>query len=930
MRGLTFLSILTILCVTNANAAPVERGRRTGVTAPATTAQPAQKSTGTVGARAAARTRVVTAPENTKPETSGNGQRVAARAAASQKVVNTGTKINAATQNTVVNQECQDKYFGCMDSFCMLDNTTGGRCICSDKNAEYDKILAEIEKLDQQSYQMATIGVEQLEMGENADAAIKMANDVAQSLTKKPNDSTDGKKMARRALDLSAWDMKFDEDDTENPFATTELEQSAIDNKTGDALQNAVAQLCAAQIPECTGDMQMLKMMYSRRVASDCNAYENSLKQQKVASQQKLNAAEKALRDAALEQYQNSNKYDLGQCTVQFKRCMITTGGCGDDFSKCASIVALDNTNVGTRKSGKSKTYSIVGTTTTIDISASTYDTITSKKPLCMNVTNSCVAVRDKVWDTFLREVAPELKSAELIAEDNARQDCIGNISSCFQKACHDTMDPKDPDGSYDMCLARPGSMLNVCKIPLNNCGISTKSESDAEKSDIWEYVVARLASIRVDSCTKEFKNCLISEDRCGKDYSQCVGLDTEAIVELCPADKLTGCKQKYGSTDISGADAVYDELYNIAQGVMLNIDNSLLTKCQQAADQAMIRVCGDTEDCTNITTDKNIGARAMLYKLCEVDDKTDEATNICYNAVSAIPIDNLGNTFGGTISGLINWDNIAITSTDDGISIGMKTDTKTNTQKNLISASDDLKMLESSINNTIKTIEADTTVQACISGRDIQGVKTRTTRTQTPDARTNAVTGRYPKLTEQIRMIIANAAIKTARDNYSKRYDELQVKMMQDYTELAERIAQKNEDEKREIGRLSCLGLADGNDMDMKTFRLAKKQLRKFKRNTTDPNAENDMLVYAFNVGTTTNENEASQDSKYPGGVLARTRTTTDKYNLKEVTEVNYTWDTMECKKCITKTRCSKKVVGKQQCKTWEEPTTTCTNYKY
>ena len=48
--------------------------------------------------------------------------------------------------------------------------------------------------------------------------------------------------------------------------------------------------------------------------------------------------------------------------------------------------------------------------------------------------------------DTFLRKVAPQVKSAELIAEDKARQDCIGNISSCFQKACKDTIDPNDQE----------------------------------------------------------------------------------------------------------------------------------------------------------------------------------------------------------------------------------------------------------------------------------------------------------------------------------------------------------------------------------------------------------------------------------------------------------------------------------------------------
>ena len=92
-------------------------------------------------------------------------KKVNARAATTQKVVSSGTSIASATTNTVVSEECRTKYYGCMDSFCMLDNTNGGRCLCSDKNAEFDEILAQIQKLDEQSYAMATTGVERVNMG---------------------------------------------------------------------------------------------------------------------------------------------------------------------------------------------------------------------------------------------------------------------------------------------------------------------------------------------------------------------------------------------------------------------------------------------------------------------------------------------------------------------------------------------------------------------------------------------------------------------------------------------------------------------------------------------------------------------------------------------------------------------------------------------
>ena len=545
-------------------------GTRTG-TAAARSATTARSATGTRSSTTASTTarsatagrttvsRTPTSASTSSTTSTARSATVAARAGATQKVIGTGTTVAAANQNVVVSEACRQKYYGCMDSFCMLDNDSGGRCICSDKNAEYDDILAQIEALDLQSYQMATYGVERIEMGDAADVAIANANAVAQSIM---NDTS--KEEEKKSLDLTSWltPVDFSSDDV---FADTGTLQSPIEGKEGDALFSASNQICVQQMPECESELSMLQLMYAQQIRSDCTAYENSLKQQKNASAQKLYAAEQALREAALEQYQSANKYDLGQCTVEFKNCMISTGGCGEDFSGCASIAAFDSTS--TRGNKKASTYEIQGTVTSIEIQASTYDILLSKKPLCESVTKQCQLVADQVWDTFLKEVAPQVKSAELIAENNARQNCIGNISSCFQQACKDTMDPNDPDGSYDLCLTRPETMLNLCQVPLNACGISTASAEDAQESDIWDFVVARLAAMRVDSCTQSVKQLLQSEDRCGSDYTQCIGLDLEAIQDLIPQESLVACQE-------NGQQKSMEDINNIIQGILLNLDN--------------------------------------------------------------------------------------------------------------------------------------------------------------------------------------------------------------------------------------------------------------------------------------------------------------------------------------------------------------------
>lgn len=500
MKRLAVFSLLFAGIVTAVSAAVPQqrRGQATTQSAPAAGATAARSA---VSARSATARSAAPAPTATTAARSATAGRttvarggttaaapttVSARAGVTQKVIGTGTKVAAATKNTVVSEACQQKYDGCMDSFCMLDNDTGGRCICSNRNAELDDILAEIEKLDQQSYQMATAGVERIEMGADADAAIASANAAAQSVMKAEQAS--GSK--RRTLDLSMWDT-FTFDDDEDIFGEGNTLQSVIDGKQGDALHRAAAELCVAQMPECANEISMLQMMYAQKIKNDCSAYENSLKQQKNSSAQKLAAAEKALREAALDQLRTANKYDLGQCTVEFKKCMASTGGCGDDFKGCVGIAASEQI-----KGQTPKQVSITGSKTKITIAASTYDTLEAKKPMCMSVTNSCVAVADQVWDTFMREVAPQLKTAELLAESDLRTSCISNISDCFQKACKDTIDPNDPDGSYDMCLSRPETVKSLCKVQIDPCV--------AAEPLILDFVYARLAAMRVDACTND------------------------------------------------------------------------------------------------------------------------------------------------------------------------------------------------------------------------------------------------------------------------------------------------------------------------------------------------------------------------------------------------------------------------------------------
>ncbi|MBR6363518.1 MAG: hypothetical protein IKS08_00300 [Alphaproteobacteria bacterium] len=784
----------------------VRAARTSGVRGRSTT--PAPTSNDTVSKTVGSRGRSATA--QTTPT-------VKARAGTKQNVINSGTKVATAAQNTVVDEECWNKFSGCMDSFCMLDNATGGRCICSDKNAEYDSILAEIQELDNQSYQMATVGVERIEMGDDADAVMARTKAITNSIEK----DAEKAKSKRQSLDLSAWNtdsgIDFDED-VEDIFSLSS-DGVSVANKKGDALYRASAKLCTAQLKECSAQHKMMELMYQQRIRSDCTAYENSLRQQRTQSAQKLAAAQSAMREAALEQYRNANKYDLGQCTVEFKKCMQTTGGCGDDFTGCVT----QQTTRETLQGGKIKMKKIKGASTTIEIAAWTYDALESKKPLCMTVTQQCVNVKDQVWDTFLREVAPQVKSAELAAESDLRMSCISTISDCFQKACKENMDPNNPDGSYDICLTRPETLRSFCKVQIDPC--------EAAEPKIMDYVRARLASMRVDSCTKEFKECLQSEDRCGADYSQCVGLDTDTIVRMCPAEKLVGCQYDDAGSDGSARtnksaqvktdDEIYDELARIAQGIFLNIDNNMLTTCQKAADAAMIKVCGSTEDCDDLVIDDRAGTRSFKYQVCQFDGLQGDGktagvgsasnstagmpnwTGQCYDSLDAITEAQLKQDgqkgWAGKLSGLVYWGEIeydvdknSFTTEKEYLSrLASLNHTFDDDEKEIIHErvfGTEIRALTRAVEQAVSAIESDPKVQYCMSGRTFQGMRDKDGQlaklgTQNKDE------ARFPKLTDQIRRMIATSALKNARNNYMKKYDEEITRMMKDQVKAAERL---------------------------------------------------------------------------------------------------------------------------------------------
>lgn len=828
MRKLAFFTVIMALCAADfgafgagrATATGNRRGAQSTTQTEAMTEEPTQSSA--VTARVAttrknvARAAVAPKVNTLKPAVQSAEQRpaVTARAATKQKVINLGTKVESATANTVVSEECQNAYYGCMDAFCMLDNASGGRCQCSDRNAELDVVLEEIMKLDEQSLAMATEGVERLQMGENAEEIMARAKAAADSVTGKATSgssastSATGSKTVRK-LDLSAWKSGslFDDDidfDDSSLFAVAE---STLADKTGDALQSEAAKLCVAQMPDqCKSATSFLQLTYAQKIKSDCSAYENSLKQQRSASAEKLQTAQKALRDTALEMYQNENKYDFGQCVVQFKSCMQTTGECGEDFSGCVADTSILGQLYNKSGNGaKAVATTVIKTgSTSVTISSASYDILNTKKIMCESVTKQCVNANKKnaVWNQVIKDLAPVIYTAEYNAASNSRMNCINTAVSCVQTVCGSQWD--DQSDNYDACLSDPSLVAASCKLELNKCN----GGGDTTTQDrVWEYVKAKLAALKVDKCTLEVKQCLTAEDNCGSDYANCIGLDTDSIVDMCYEDKLIACSSKYDSN------SVREYIAQVAQGIALNIDNKFATTCQNSVDAAFERVCGITSDddedaatCPNLVIEnrslKDVIKVQFLYDNKYYDSVSDYMR---YSGLEyAQPANGDASVFRSILSlkpeirGEIMVDAIEFNNSEGGNIFGLNEEIS-NTLENTANYNDGamtklMTEMSAAYSSIMDQVESDSAVKNCREGRTLQGISTRT---RGDNDATKATTlgrseGRFEHLTDNMRYRVAGQIISSVISDYGAEYEKARTKLVDAYDEIKKAYSEK------------------------------------------------------------------------------------------------------------------------------------------
>lgn len=654
-----------------------------------------------------------------------------------QSAIQQGTTVRTKVEATgLYDQACYDAYFGCMDQFCITDNASGGACNCSDNIAEYDKELAAIQDILSEANRLRTEEIERVKAGADADIIFtgERRYDEDGNILAEGQLSEAEEKAQKRADLLALFNTSIYED-------SSELEsQSAVSNMadmSGAELYNAANELCLAQVPDsCAGDIVFLQQLYSRQITSDCLGYKNSLAQQRTNAENELAAAESEVRTALQESFDSANKYDLGQCMVEFKKCMQTDDACGEDWENCVMTIASENMQNNTAASTAGTT---VETVDTYDITASTMEMLSAKRPICENVLDQCVAVRDQVWPNFLREAAPTIKVAESIVESKFRQSCLTNISECIQTACRDDIAGKGI-ATMDACLSRPEMARSFCKVEIDPC--------ERMEPLIWGYVEDKLAAMRVDACTQEVKDCFTADTRCGPNFENCIGMDYDYIHDICPIDSLVVCKANNPNFSM-------DDLDDMLMGLYLNIDNAMMEQCQNIVDQKMAEVCGSTSDCNRFATDDTIGTGSLRS---QKDGTTYRVTGmISFGSIKMGDSD--GETIddgeGGTIK--LGPGEIGVS---EYIAKIRESNAGVENAEGIISAiEEELNNIAGTINRTIDMIAEDPEIQYCVNGRDLS---------QITGEKNASTTGRFPNLLNQVKMQIAISALRQAQDNYN------------------------------------------------------------------------------------------------------------------------------------------------------------------
>jgi len=288
---------------------------------------------------------------------------------------------------------------------------------------------------------------------------------------------------------------------------------------------------------------------------------------------------------------------------------------------------------------------------------------------------------------------------------------------------------------------------------------------------------------MRVDACTSQVKSCLQDDNRCGKDFTQCIGLDTESIANMCPPELLVACQE-------NGEERNMTQIDSIIQGIYLGLDNALLTQCQTVVSEKMLELCGDTQSCDLAFADDDLIGTESL-----VNYKDNNGDFIIEGLISFgnVKVKQKNDSFEATADSSKEYVDASLSNYKIDINdYEENLKTKDAAAARVIAA---LQSTANKINQKINILAQDPEISMCVNGRDL----TRLTRNPTRDNGKTQTAGRFPHLLDASIMAIINSGLEQANRNYSQKYNKM----------VAEAVEESNDQQKAAL----CAAMAMNPD---------------------------------------------------------------------------------------------------------------------
>ncbi|MFQ6703519.1 MAG: hypothetical protein ACLRFP_00325 [Alphaproteobacteria bacterium] len=484
------------------------------------------------------------------------------------------------TTSSETPQNCRDAYRQCMDEFCLLDESQGERCACSDNiNSAKDKINA-VLAIQEEADKLYTEGVEREQLGAKARLVFE--------------ENVGNKKIS--SINFLTW-LVGDEEEFEDE------EDIGEDLTLGDDLYKMASKYCQVKLDACGDSAEMESMLYSRMIIQDCKNYDSYLKEQKANAESNKRIAESAVRKARLEMLSTTNKYNRGECLLAYRSCIADKGGCGTNFENCLDANLLKR-----------------------------------RSNACENILDQCMAVRKDVEKDWAAESKNVLAEANKYADKNYRATCLAKIQNCLEESCSTATKSEclnDVNVAAGICpiitecdAKIPGlqSVVNdklgylktkfcendVDKCLQDKCGVDfTKAECVGKKP--YE-IVALCPQDMFPSCKGATQyNIIVQSALLQMDYQMltgCVNYFGEQLSKVCGTDMA--CLPVVASaTAFTKAPKTDAEMDALRAKVIADSDKSVDEFFVQFEKDKTVAACADSQ--TNASADKKVKDKNAL-----------------------------------------------------------------------------------------------------------------------------------------------------------------------------------------------------------------------------------------------------------------------------------------------------------------------------